>query len=518
MTRRLLAFALLLSGCAPSATPYDPAADSSMAIRLISDPGSLDPHSGGNAASAMAAMFSYDRVLANVDGEIRPQIAEAWSATPNAVHLRIRRDIVCDDGHHLTASDLAANFRRMVDPRHGAPIAAGVFGSTRITVTADDAARTVDVAMAAPNSDVLYGLARVAVVCPAGLADLDRLGQHPSGTGPYRLVSAIPGERYVYRRRAGYQWGPGGLAQAAPGAPDTVVLKVIENEFTAANMLSAGELDIARIIGPDRLRLERDPRLVRHLVTPSLFSLFFNQHDGRIGQDVAVRRALAAALDRRLVALAAAGPAARVANSFQAPEAPCYAASDASAIPSYDLARAARALDRAGYRLVDGARRDRTGKALTLRVILPADFDLAVDVLVGAWEALGIHAEVLSESEAQMTSTTFSGGDWDVVMVNGDATISGRNAVFFMGATPPNGLNFTFSRDQIYAALVERARRTPMPGACALWKTLNRHLLESAALVPILFGEFAWFGRDAEFKPVFNDQSLLYPTSLRRIR
>ena len=331
----LLALTLLttLTACSPNTTaPRDP---NTMIIRLITDPGSLDPQIGDNAATTMADLFTYDRLLANVDGEIRAQIAERWQVTPQTVRLWIRPDVTCSDGHHLTAADVAANFVRMVDPKVGAPTAVSIFGSTHIAVTSDDTTGIVDLELGTANSDILYGLARVSVICPAGLADLERIRTMPDGTGPFVLVAAIPGDRYVYRRRSDYHWGPQGMETPPPGAPGTVVLKVVENESTAANMLTAGELDIARITGPDRRRLKADRRFIVHTVTPSLFSLFFNQHSGRLTADTNVRRALVQAINRGDLAKAAVGPDVLAANAFQAPSAPCYDPTDADSDPQF---------------------------------------------------------------------------------------------------------------------------------------------------------------------------------------
>lgn len=510
-------FALaLLPGLALAAC-HDHAARSNadgMVIRLIADPGSLDPQSGSNGASTMTSYFSYDRIVANVDGHIEPQIAERWQAAPDQVTLWIRRDVTCSDGHHLTAGDVAANFRRMVDPEHGVANAPGIFGSNRITVNANDRDSTVHLTMAVPNSDIMFGLARTAVICPAGLADLERVRSHPVGTGPYELIAAQPGESYTYRRRPEYHWGPASISGGQHEAPETVILRVVENDSTAANLLSEGKLDIARVVGPDRLRLDRDGRYTRRIVSPSLFGLYFNQHPGRPGQDIRVRRALVEAIDRHEVAFAAVGAHPHAADSFQMASAPCYDPDDIRFIPKTDLAAAARDLDAAGYRLSGGIRRDANGRPLTIRAILNSDHDLAADLLASRWQSLGIKVEISAQNEAQITQTTFDGGDWDVVMVNGDATISGRNAVFFTGKAPGAGINITYSTDATYATLVNTARRTPMPSACAVWRQANQRLLSTVAVVPIVFGDFAWYGRRGDFKPVFNDQSALFPTSL----
>jgi len=512
----LIALLTTLTACSPNNTAHrDP---DTMIIRLITDPGSLDPQIGDNAATTMADLFTYDRLLANVDGEIRAQIAERWQVTPQTVRLWIRPDVTCSDGHRLTAADVAANFVRMVDPKVGVPTAASIFGSTHIAVTSNDTTGIVDLKLGTANSDILYGLARVSIICPAGLADLDRIRTIPDGTGPFVLVTAIPGDRYVYRRRSDYHWGPQGMETPPPGAPGMVVLKVVENESTAANMLTAGEMDIARVTGPDRRRLKADRRFIVHTVTPSLFSLFFNQHQGRLTADTTVRRALVQAIIRGDLAKAAVGPDVLAADAFQAPTAPCYDPTDAEAIPSFNPTEADHALTVVGLLRTGDLRRDRTGRIATISAILPNDLDLAADVLVDSWSRLGLRVSIRSESEAQITQAEFEGGDWDIILINSDATTSGRNSVFFTGQPPPRGLDMTFAHDPTYDSLIAEARRTSMPEACHLWREANRRLLQNVFLTPVFYGEFAWFGNKADFKPLFNDQTVVYPTSLRRLQ
>jgi ABC-type transport system substrate-binding protein len=139
-------------------------------------------------------------------------------------------------------------------------------------------------------------------------------------------------------------------------------------------------------------------------------------------------------------------------------------------------------------------------------------------VLVDSWSRLGLRVSIRSESEAQITQAEFEGGDWDIILINSDATTSGRNSVFFTGHPPPRGLDMTFAHDPTYDSLIEEARRTSMPEACRLWREANRRLLQNVFITPVFYGEFAWFGNKADFKPLFNDQTVLYPTSLRRLQ
>ena len=100
--------------------------------------------------------------------------------------------------------------------------------------------------LAAPAPFVLNGLASLPIVCPSGMDDRKSLAQGTAGTGPYELTEAAPGEQYTYQIRDGYTWGPNGATTATEGMPATIVMKIVQNETTSANLLLSGDLNAAR--------------------------------------------------------------------------------------------------------------------------------------------------------------------------------------------------------------------------------------------------------------------------------
>ena len=83
------------------------------------------------------------------------------------------------------------------------------------------------------------------------MADRATLASATVGTGPYVLSEAAPGDHYTYTIRDGYTWGPNGATTATAGMPGTVVLRIVENPATAANLLLTGDVNAAAVIGPD---------------------------------------------------------------------------------------------------------------------------------------------------------------------------------------------------------------------------------------------------------------------------
>ena len=84
--------------------------------------------------------------------------------------------------------------------------------------------------------------------------------------------------------------GPDGATTAEKGMPATVVMKIVENENTAANLLAAGDINAAQVIGPDAKRLEAQ-KLFSY-GTPALQGeQWYNHDDGHATSDPTVRMA-----------------------------------------------------------------------------------------------------------------------------------------------------------------------------------------------------------------------------------
>ena len=129
-----------------------------------------------------------------------------------------------------------------------------------------------------------------------GLADRSILAAGTDGTGPFVLEEAVANDHYTFSAREDYTWGPDGATSELPGFPSEVVVRIIANESTAANLLLSGEVDVATIAGADRQRVENEGYFVTEKQA-IVGEFFFNQMEGLPTADVAVRQALMGAVD-----------------------------------------------------------------------------------------------------------------------------------------------------------------------------------------------------------------------------
>ncbi|MEV4189593.1 ABC transporter substrate-binding protein, partial [Streptosporangium canum] len=304
--------ALSLSVAACGGTADSPSGGSAgggtFTFAISSDPGVLDPAMGVLSVTNTVLSLAYD-TLARIgpDGKIIPGLAEKWDVKPDSVTFTLRKDVTCSDGSKLTPTDVAANVNHIADPASKSPIY-GVLVPTGMKAEADDAAGTVTLSTPKPFSFILQSTPLVFIVCGKGVEDRSVLARGTSGSGPYTLTEAVPSDHYTFQIRKDYTWGPGGATTKEPGLPAKVVLKVVPNEQTAANLLISGDLNGAIVYGPDRARLEASPGMGKTVQASGNGQFFYHQGDDRPAKDPVVRKALTQAINlKELAGIASTG-------------------------------------------------------------------------------------------------------------------------------------------------------------------------------------------------------------------
>lgn len=486
-------------------------------LGLSSDPGNLDPQMGAGSALFTVTQFAYDQLVSVDDrtGEIRSQLASKWEVGTNTVKLTLAPGVTCADGAKLTAKAVADNLNFVADPNNKSPFL-GTYFPAGATSVGDDAAGTVTITLAQPAPFVLNGLAGLPIVCPSGTANRASLAKATAGTGPYQLTEAAPGDHYTYKIRDGYTWGPGGATTATNGLPDTVVVKVVENESTAANLLLSGGLNASAILGPDADRLAK-----AGLFTASTAAIvgeqWYNHAAGRATSDPKVRLALTQALDLDELQKVLTSRRGRTATTMATNEpAACPGDSVSHALPVGDAKTAAALLDEAGWTAgADGVRvKNGTPLALTfLYQSLGSGADAAAELAVRQWKDIGVRATAQSQNETTLTGTIFGAGNWDVAWVPLNVGSPDQLVPFLSGPAAPQGTNFAAISDPAYDAAVQKAMGMPGKDGCRTWLDAESALIAKAEVVPFATDSVRTFGKGAKFET----PGQLIPTSIRML-
>ncbi|SDD14680.1 ABC transporter substrate-binding protein [Nocardioides lianchengensis] len=471
-------------------------------MALAGDPGKLDPHSSASTQLFTVNQLAYDN-LVSVDsetGEIRSQLATDWAVDGTTVTLTLAKDVTCADGSALTATTVAENIAYVGDPANQSAYL-GVFLPAGATAKADDAAGTVTITLAEPAPFVLNGLASLPMVCDAGLADRASLADSTSGSGPYELTEAVPGDHYTYALREGYVWGPDGATTAEKGLPATVVLKIIQNEGTATNLLLAGDLNAAAVQGPDAKRLEAADLFTTE--TPALVGeQWYNHAAGSPASDADVRMALTQALDlEELASVATAGAGTPATTLAAIQPTSCPGDSVSGSLPGQDVDAAKAVLD---------------GKKLTFLYSSAAGSAVAAaaELAVQQWDEAGATVTAKGVDETALQGAVFGSGEWDIAWVPLNVNSPDQLVPFLSGAGPADGgTNFSGIDNAGYTAGVEAASATNGVEGCDAWLEAESALFAAADIVPFANNQVKTYGNGAEFE--YPGQ--LVPTSIRML-
>jgi peptide/nickel transport system substrate-binding protein len=515
--------ALLLAACGGSESSGATGAKrfangGTFTMAVSSDPGNLNPLMTVLSLTRTIDEFLYDRlVYQKTGGTFVSGLASKWQATPTSATFTLAKGITCADGSPLKASDVAANFSFIADPKNQSPLL-GVFVSPGLKATADDAAGTVTLTVPQPDPFLLNNTSLVFVVCGKGLKDPDGLKRGEHGSGPFKLTQAVAGDRYTFAKRPEYAWGPGGAATKAQGVPDKAVIRIVSSETTAANLLLSGEINATQVIGPDRQRLESQ-KLFTWAPRYGLGEMFFNQAAGHPTQDERVRRALTMGLDlTELGRVMTNGTGLPAQSMVTAEPRACSNDSVKGNLPAHDAAQAGALLDQAGWVKGGDGIRAKDGQRLKLTVTYEADLGEAVasgmELLGQQWHQLGVDVSLKAITATQINEILFSTGAWDAGLVQITVQVPSQLVPFLSGATPPKGTNFAHIDNPEYGRLISEAQRLTGAESCAQWGAAESALFKRADVVRFIDSTLPTFAKGAEFDTGLGG---LVPATIRMI-
>jgi peptide/nickel transport system substrate-binding protein len=335
--KALVLLLLALAGC--NAGHED---SRTVVVAIENSPNSLDPRVGTDAIAERIGGLIFDALVKKDDRfEMKPWLAVSWSQPdPLTWVFKLRDGVRFQDGRPLSAEDVAWTIDSLVD---GSLVSSksGAFAHVAHAEATDRL--TVTVRMKSPDASLLFNLSDgLFGVVPKGSGK--DFGRAPVGSGPFRFVSAAQDRDVIVERNPDY-WG---------GAPkiERVRFAVVPDTVTVALELEKGSVDVAsNELTLDLVHaLESRPglRVETNQGSPAMY-VNFNVASGPL-KDVAVRRAVALAIDRQAIVDAVWRGQARLARTLLPAghwaEAP---ASDLAAWP-HDPARARAVLDVAGYK------------------------------------------------------------------------------------------------------------------------------------------------------------------------
>lgn len=362
----------------------------------------LDPHFFNAFPTGSSHAMIFER-LTKLDpiGKVIPNLAKSWSSVnPTTWEFVLHTGVVFHDGSPFTADDVIATIERVPNvPNTPNSFAQFTRGIDKISKVSDSVLRFTT---KQPNPTLPQDLANIFII-PAKLAksvttaDFNS-GKAAIGTGPYKLVEWVNGDRLVVDRFEGY-WG-NKLGDTPPWK--RVTEKVIAKDSTRLAALLSGQIDAMDVVPiSDVTRIKKDPKfsvyrgpqgLVHYIALDSArdVSPFVTAKDGSALatnplKDVRVRQALSMALPREQIVDRLLEGSAIPAGGLTLPGMP--GSSPKVLAPKHDPEKAAKLLKEAGWG---------NGFKITLHVTTdryPGD-TIVAQAIASAWTKLGLQVVV----------------------------------------------------------------------------------------------------------------------------
>ena len=383
----------------PRETPVGDRYGGTMVVASLADLQTMNPLVTTDFGSIQFQRHVLYTTLVRHDADLRPlpYLARAWELSPdsNVVTFHLRTDVSWHDGTPVTARDVVFTFDRLKDPQVGYPNAQ-YFDRWDAAQVANDS--TVVFHMR-PHNAYLFGWTQVAIipehllggVPPYELAN-DPFGTvRPVGSGPFRFVERVPGDRWVFEANPDFPEDLGGRPYL-----DRLIHREIADETVMLAELRTGGIDM--ILGATGAMVERaesDSSLTVHAFAAPDYSFIAWNPKRPFFNDPEVRGALTMAIDRQAMVETVRGGYAAIATG---PVGPWHWAYDESWAPlPHAPDSAAARLEAAGWVDADGdGIRERDGVPFRFEIVSSPgrEREQMGQLIQSDLAKVGVHAEL----------------------------------------------------------------------------------------------------------------------------
>ncbi|MDD3653437.1 MAG: ABC transporter substrate-binding protein [Desulfotomaculaceae bacterium] len=228
--------------------------------------------------------------------EIEPCLAEAWHVSANGRlwTFYLRRGVKFHDGTPFNAEAVRFNIERQLPPQRTEGMAYAPFVFDLIEEISTPDPYTVKLLLKYPYAPLLHNLAMpmsAPIVSPAAAAEQgEKFSFSPVGTGPFKMIKWIKGEKIILEANRDY-WG---------GQPyfKRLVFTVVKNSRLRSLALKAGLADIIDGINPydSRLLEQSGLSIIKKCGLDINYLGFFTNKEPF--DNAAVRRAVSMSIDR----------------------------------------------------------------------------------------------------------------------------------------------------------------------------------------------------------------------------
>ena len=374
----------------------------SIVLGMTLEPPGLDPTAGAASAIAEVTLYNIFETLTkiNADGSVTPLLAERWEVSPDlrTTTFYLRKGVKFSNGEPFNAQAVKFSFDRAAGEK-STNKDKRTFAAMESVRAVDDSTLVIVNKEPDPDFPFLMGQGTAIIVEPKSA---DTNAAKPVGTGPYVLDGWAKGSSITLKPSPSYR---------APGALKIkrATFRFISDPAAQVASVLSGDVDAFVRVTPRGLnQFKSNPRLQTVVAGSRAKTVLAINNAKKPLNDVRVRRAISAAIDRKAV-IAGAGDGLGVPiGSHYVPGAPGYI--DTTGINPYNPDKARALLKEAGVT---------TPLELSLVLPPPPYARQGGEVIVSQLAKVGINAKVQNVEWAQWLANTYGGAhNYDLTIIS----------------------------------------------------------------------------------------------------
>lgn len=372
----------------------------SVTLAMTLEPPGLDPTAGAASSIAEVVLYNVFETLTkiNSDGSVSPLLAESWEVSSDlkTYTFRLRKDVKFQNGEPFNAAAVKFSFDRAAadkstnkDKRTFANLSTKVADEHTVVLTNQE----ID-----PDFLFMMGQATSIIVEPKSATTN---ASKPVGTGPYKLAAWAKGASVTLTAWPDYRSVQSIRIKRA-------VFRFIPDPAAQVAALLAGDVDAFPRVSPRSVPQFKANARFQVVVSNSRAKTILAINNARKPlSDIRVRRAIAAAIDRKAVIAGAADGYGVPIGSYYVPSAFGYV--DTTGVNPFDLEKAKALMAEAGIKT-----------PLTLTMTLPpAPYARQGGELIAAQLAkIGIQLKLQNVEWAQWLSGTYTNKNYDLTIIS----------------------------------------------------------------------------------------------------
>jgi peptide/nickel transport system substrate-binding protein len=371
-----------------------------LAMALEPSPG-LDPTGGAASSISEVTLYNIYETLTkvNADGSVTPLLAESWEVSPDlkTYTFKLRRGVKFQNGEPFNAQAVKFSYDR-AGAEKSVNKEKRMFSAVTTQVVDE---HTVVVLTKEIDPDFLFMLGQgPAIIVEPKSADGN--ATKPVGTGPYKLDNWVKGSSVVLSKWDGYR-------NAAAVKMKKVTFRFIPDPAAQIAALLAGDVDAFPRVTPRGVsQFQNNPRFQVVVSGSRAKTILAMNNKKKPLDDVRVRRAIAAAIDRKAVIQGAADGYGAPIGSHYVPGAFGYV--DTTNVNPYNPDKARALLKEAGIT---------TPLELTMTLPPPPYARQGGEVITSQLAKVGINVKTQNVEWAQWLSNTFGGAhNYDLTIIS----------------------------------------------------------------------------------------------------